>query len=247
MSRSGVPTRAERVYAELRADILAGRREPADRLPFADLSARYGASMGVVREALTRLAAEGLVESEPQYGFRVMPISAEDLRHLTEARRAIEPLVLRLAIEQGGLSWESELVAAHHRLERTPPLDADDPERVSEDWAAAHAEFHRALLAGCPNPRLRGVAASLRDAAELYRRWAVSLGSDPHRDIPGEHRAMLAAALAHDAEAAAEVLSAHIQHTTDVLLTHASATRYPGGEASGDTARDRAGDTARTP
>ena len=236
MSRSGVPTRAERVYAELRADILAGRRQPADRLPFADLSARYGASMGVVREALTRLAAEGLVESEPQYGFRVMPISEDDLRHLTEARRAVEPLVLRLAIEQGGLAWESQLVAAHHRLERTPQLVADDPDRVSEDWAAAHAEFHEALLAGCPNPRLRGVAASLRDAAELYRRWAVSLGSDQKRDIPGEHRAMLAAALAHDADAAAEVLSAHIQHTTDVLLTHAAGARPPAEDAAEDTA-----------
>ncbi|HEV7790846.1 MAG TPA: GntR family transcriptional regulator [Pseudonocardia sp.] len=222
MSRSGVPTRAERVYAELRADILAGRRHPGDRLPFADLSARYGASMGVVREALTRLAAEGLVESEPQYGFRVMPISPDDLRHLTEARRAVEPLVLRLAVEHGGLAWEGQLVAAHHRLERTPARAAEDPDRVSEEWAGAHAEFHEALLAGCPNPRLRAVAASLRDAAELYRRWAVSLGSDTHRDIPGEHRAMLDAALAHDADAAAAALSAHIQHTTDVLLTRAS-------------------------
>jgi len=220
MSRSGVPTRAERVYGELRADILAGRRHPGERLPFADLSARYGASMGVVREALTRLAAEGLVESEPQYGFRVMPISADDLRHLTEARRAIEPLVFRAAIEHGGLAWEAQVVAAHHRLERTPVLAADDPERVGEEWAEAHAEYHRALLAGCPNPRLRSVAASLRDAAELYRRWSATL--DQHqRDIPAEHRAMLDAVLAQDADAAAEALSAHIQHTTDLLLEQA--------------------------
>ena len=107
MSRSGVPTRAERVYAELRADILAGRRHPGTRLPFAELTARYEASMGVVREALTRLTSEGLVESEPQYGFRVVPLSVADLEHLTEARTAIEPLVLGQAVEQGGVAWEA--------------------------------------------------------------------------------------------------------------------------------------------
>jgi|SRR5882757_130703 len=220
MSRSGVPTRAERVYVELRSDILAGRRHPGERLPFADLSARYGASMGVVREALTRLAAEGLVESEPQYGFRVMPVSPDDLRHLTEARRAIEPLVLRLAVEQGGLAWEAQVVAAHHRLARTPPRAANDPDRLSEQWAEAHAEFHRTLLMGCSNPRLRAVASSLRDATELYRRWSATL--DQHeRDVSAEHRAMLDAVLAHDAEAAAEALSAHIQRTTDLLLANA--------------------------
>jgi DNA-binding GntR family transcriptional regulator len=219
MSRSGVPTRAERVYLELRSDILGGRRHPGERLPFADLSARCGASMGVVREALTRLAAEGLVESEPQYGFRVMPVSPDDLRHLTEARRAIEPLVLRLAVQQGGLAWEAQVVAAHHRLERTPQQAANDPDRLSEQWAEAHAEFHRTLLMGCPNPRLRAVASSLRDATELYRRWSASLGHE--RDVPAEHRAMLDAVLAQDGEAAAEALSAHIQHTTDLLLANA--------------------------
>jgi DNA-binding GntR family transcriptional regulator len=175
--------------------------------------------MGVVREALTRLAAEGLVESEPQYGFRVMPVSPDDLRHLTEARRAIEPLVLRLAVQQGGLAWEAQVVAAHHRLERTPQQAANDPHRLSEQWAEAHAEFHRTMLMGCPNPRLRAVASSLRDATELYRRWSASL--DHGRDVPAEHRAMLDAVLAQDADAAAEALSAHIQHTTDLLLANA--------------------------
>jgi DNA-binding GntR family transcriptional regulator len=219
MSRAGSPTRAERVYAELRADILAGRQLPGRRLPFAELSERYGASMGVVREALTRLTAEGLVESEPQYGFRVQRISIDDLRHLTEARCAIETLVLRMAIEHGGVAWESEVLAAHHRLERTPEMCAEDPSRLSDEWAIAHAGYHNALLDGCPNPRMRAVAGSLRDAAELYRRWSLPLaGGD--RDVPGEHRAMLDAALAHDLDAATAVYTRHIQHTTNVLLAH---------------------------
>jgi len=220
MTRSGAPTRTERVYAELRADILGGRQRPGARLPFAELTARYEASMGVVREALSRLAAEGLVESEPQFGFRVVPLSIADLQHLTAARAAIETLVLGQAVEHGGVSWEADVLAAHHRLEHTPQRAEDDPSRLSDDWTVAHAAYHHALLAGCPNPRLLAVAESLRDAAELYRQWSVPL-AHAHRDIAGEHRAILDAVLAHDPDAATAALTAHIQHTTNVLLEHA--------------------------
>ncbi len=218
MVRTSVPTRVDRVYAALRADILGGRQRPGSRLLFADLSARYEASMGVVREALTRLQGEGLVESEPQLGFTVVAVSAQNLRHLTEARCAIETLVLRSSIEHGDLAWESALLAAHHRLDRTPQMETDDPgRRVSDDWSAAHAAFHLALLAGSPNPILVGTAVSLRDSAELYQRLSVP-EDNSHRDVPAEHRAILNAALAHDADTAATLLRNHIQRTTDILL-----------------------------
>ena len=220
MSRSGAPTRAERVYAGLRADILAGRRRPGSRLPFADLTARYEASMGVVREVLTRLTAEGLVESEPQYGFRVVPLSVADLKNLTDARAAIETLVLGQAVKHGDVAWESEVLAAHHRLERTPQQASGDPGRLSEDWTAAHGAYHHTLLAGCPNPRLLAVADSLRDAAELYRQWSVPL-AHVHRDIAGEHRAILDAVLARDVDTASAALAMHIRATTNVLLDQA--------------------------
>lgn len=221
VSRSGAPTRAERVYAELRGDILAGRQPPGSRLPFAELTARYTASTGVVREALTRLTAERLVQSEPQYGFRVVPLSIADLKHLTAARASIETLVLGHALEHGGLDWESKVLAAHHRLGGTPQMATVDPSRLSDDWTAAHAAYHHALLAGCPNPRLLAIAESLRDAAELYRRWSVPLAR-ADRDIGGEHRAILDAVLAHDTAAAIAALTAHIQETTNVLLDQAA-------------------------
>lgn len=222
MTRSGAPTRVERVYAHLRADILAGRRRPGARLPFAELTAHYAASTGVVREALTRLSAEGLVVAEPQFGFCVVPLSAADLEHLTDARAAIETLVLGQAVEHGGVAWESEVLAAHHRLARTPQMAADGPARLSDEWTAAHAAYHHALLAGCPNPRLLAIAESLRDAAELYRAWSVPL-TPGRRDVAGEHRAILDAVLAHDPDAATTTLAVHIQHTSDILLERADA------------------------
>ena len=207
----------------MRSDILAGHLTPGAKLPFAELVARYGGSTSVIREGLTRLVEQGLVQAEPQHGFRVVPLSISDLDDLTTARCELEGLVLRLSIAAGDLEWESAIVAAHHTLERTPMApqsnDAcDDPGALSDEWRAAHARFHNALIAGCPNVRLRTMASSLRDAAELYRSWSGRLGHDQHRDIPGEHGAIAEAVLSRDADRAVAALTTHLRRTADLLI-----------------------------
>src|SRR6202021_1136455 len=88
------------------------RFEPGEPLRIGELCKQLEASQGAVREALSRLTSEGLVEALPQRGFRVTPISAEDLRDLTAARIEIEDLCLRHAIASGDVRWEAGLVAA---------------------------------------------------------------------------------------------------------------------------------------
>lgn len=222
MAHAAATTRGEAVFAALRGDILAGRLTPGSRLPFAELSTRYDASTGVLREGLSRLVEQGLVRLEPQQGYRVTPLSQHDLAELTAARIQIETLVLAAAIAEGDLAWESRLTAVHHTLSRTPQVDSEDPARFSEAWTLAHADYHAAILSGCRNSRLRGLADGLRDSAELYRQWSRPLGHDHDRDIPGEHRALLEAALARDTDTAVAVLTAHIEHTTAVLLDQAA-------------------------
>jgi DNA-binding GntR family transcriptional regulator len=202
----------------MRSDILAGHLTPGARLPFAELVARYGGSTSVIREGLTRLVEQGLVQAEPQHGFRVVPLSITDLDDLTTARCELEGLVLRLSIAAGDLEWESAIVAAHHTLERTPMSSEDDPGALSDEWRSAHARFHNALIAGCPNVRLRTMASSLRDAAELYRSWAGRGGHDQHRDNPGEHGAITEAVLSRDAERAVAELTTHLRRTADLLI-----------------------------
>jgi DNA-binding GntR family transcriptional regulator len=220
------------VYQAVRKDILAGRLPPGARLRFADLCTSYEASMSVLREGLSRLAEQGLVVAEPQHGFRVTPVSIEDLQDLTEARVAVEGLVLRRAIDEGDVAWESRLVAAHHTLERTPMIDPDDAELFNEDWATAHATYHAALLDGCTNLRLRTMASTLRDSAELYRRWSKRYGENRHRDIPAEHRGIVEAVLARDAARAVALLVAHISHTTQVLVDAAGAIEHDEGRSA---------------
>ncbi|GAA2593926.1 GntR family transcriptional regulator [Dactylosporangium fulvum] len=233
-------TRAERIYVALRADILAGRLLPGQRLPFADLGARYGTSVGVLREALSRLVEQGLVQSEAQHGYRVTQVSEADLLDLTATRVDIETLCLRHAMAHGDLAWESRVVAAFHTLANTPELANEQPATVNEDWAAAHATFHAAVLEGCPSRRLRDFAGSLRDAAELYRRWSRHLGGENDRDILGEHTALRDAVLARDTERAERVLADHIQYTTRALLANAPEDLTPDREANATPRSTRA-------
>lgn len=211
-------TRAEGVHARLRSDILAGRLTPGQKLKSADLCQRYKTSVGAAREALSRLQAEGLVRSQPHIGFMVTPLSRKDLIELTEARVAIEGLVLALSVANGDVSWEGQALAAFHVLEHTTFMDEDDPTRPSDEWALRHTEFHVALLAGCPNARLIKLARKLREEAALYQLWSVSFQKEPDRDGLGEHRALLEASIARDAPLAQKLLGEHLEHTTRLLL-----------------------------
>ncbi len=121
--------------------------------------ARLEVSPSVVREALSRLSAETLVVAEPQRGFRVAPINAEDVSDLTDVRVDIEMKCLRQAIKNGDLAWEEEIVAANHALGRTPYQTHE----ISDEWSAVHARFHVALVAACNSPWL------LRIREQLFR------------------------------------------------------------------------------
>ncbi|MBI0436157.1 GntR family transcriptional regulator [Roseomonas sp. KE0001] len=71
------------VQARLRAEIVACRFRPGEKLPIAALNTRFKVSYALVREALSRLMADGLVVAEDQRGFRASPISLADLHDLT--------------------------------------------------------------------------------------------------------------------------------------------------------------------
>jgi DNA-binding GntR family transcriptional regulator len=212
-------TRGGEVYDVLRAELLNGVLFPGQKLLMVELARRFSVSQSVVREALTRLAEQGLVVSTPQRGFRVRELSVEDIIGLTESRVEIESMALRLAIERGDVHWETGILTAHHLLERTPVIDADG--RFHEPWAPVHRDFHEALTAGCGNARLQGVVLALRDSAELYRRWWWALADDRQRDLAAEHRQLKDLILDRDADAAVEALTYHIKGAPERLITYA--------------------------
>lgn len=211
-------TKADAVAAKVRSEILAGRLRPGEQLKFQIFAAKFNASVGVMREAFGKLVELGLVEVEAHQGFRVKSLSFEELVDLTDARVEIEGLVFKQAIETGSLNWEAEIIAAHHVLVQTPLHDPSDPTVVSDQWAIAHEHFHATLLSACTNQRLLSFAMKLREEAELYRRWSVSLPKSTNRDVAAEHQELMELATLRRAEEGSQTLKTHIGRTTELVL-----------------------------
>jgi DNA-binding GntR family transcriptional regulator len=222
------------VHDRLRADVLACRLKPGERLVINQLCQQLNVSLGAVREALSRLTSEGLVIAEPQRGFRVAPISAEDLKDLTAVRLEIELLCLKDSIAHGDVHWEASLVAAHHLLSRTPERTTGDFRLLSEAYATAHRSFHEALVAGCKSPWLLRLRALLYDQSERYRRLSLPL-AERERDVNSEHKAIADAVLARDVPRAAALLTAHLERTSQILL-HTAISQRAASDGSGEPA-----------
>jgi DNA-binding GntR family transcriptional regulator len=209
----------EDVYDALRVQILHGHIASGTRLHLGELAAARGVSLGVVREAVTRLASERLLDATPQAGFSVRTLSADHLADLTWARCQIEGLTVRESVVNGDTNWEAELVAAHHMLRVTvPQVDGV----VSTAWMVAHRSFHRALTAGCPNITMLELRQQLFDEAEMYRHWS-AIARGARRDVEGEHSDLLNAALGRHAERAAELVQEHLRQTAKLVLARPAA------------------------
>jgi GntR family carbon starvation induced transcriptional regulator len=213
-------TLASDIAHRMRVEIVSCRLKPGELLKFDSLRLAYGASFTTLREALTCLAAEGLVIAEEQRGFKVAPVTIDDLVDLTRARILIDVDLIRRSIENGDDDWEIKVISTIHRLGiiegRAVENYVDNPE-----WKLAHREFHESLVGACGSPTLLGMRSSLFERAERYRN--ISAMSRPRsRDKVGEHRALMKAAIGRDADRACELIAKHIQNTTDNVIKYAS-------------------------
>ncbi len=222
--RASGETVGEIVYARLRADILFGHLAPGERLRLDVASRRYGASVGTMRELLSRLASEGLVVAEGQRGFQVAPASPSEFREVASLRLLLEGHAMTLSFAAGDLDWEAQVVAAHHKLavleSRMGPGDDGDLAGLRQ----ADRDFHRALIAACGSRVLTETYASVLDRYLRYLTIAVVFRGDIS---VREHVDLLACALGRDARRATEILAAHIGSCVD----HALVTSPPAWES----------------
>jgi DNA-binding GntR family transcriptional regulator len=202
------------VYEGVRRDILDGRRLPRARLRMDLLSVAFDASLGAVRCALVRLAADGLVVADPPRGFAVASISLSDLDDLTGTRIELETRCLSRSIELGDIAWEGRVISSLHQLLRTP-LHSDQG-ALSPDWVKAHRAFHDALVSASDSAWRLRLRDQLFVQAERYRRFTAP-DRRGARDLASEHRAIAEAALARDAVAASEHMAAHLRLTAELL------------------------------
>src|SRR5436853_3348162 len=126
-------TLTEQAIARIRRDVLVGRLGPASKLRIRELSERYAMGVTPIREALSKLGAEGLVLPISNRGFAVPKLSPEDLADITVARCTVEAEALRRAMTRGDAAWErgikSALGALRNHLQRgARTLDESDDE-----------------------------------------------------------------------------------------------------------------------
>lgn len=206
-------TLASACYQRLRSEIRSGRFKPGERLRIQALTEEFKIGLSPVREALNRLAADGLITQSDQRGFRVPPATVNELLELTRTRCAIMDLTLRDSIALGGADWEERVVVANYRISRV--RYGSHPE-----YDAHHVAFHRALISACPSPWLLDFSDTLFELAERYRALAQRVAVETNVEAAmQEHEAIFKAVLARDADTAVRLQQDHIRVSSEMILS----------------------------
>lgn len=200
---NAVPNARDRAYLDLRYRILTGRLAPGTTLLETDIAGMLGLSRTPVREAVIRLAEEGLVRIRPRHGVTVIDLTLADFRDILEVFSALEVRAVALTAGRPLLPEHRDtLVNLTQRMERATA------EGDIARWSDLDDDFHATLVGLCGNSRLQRSIGEYW--GQQYRGRRLIL---PHRPLPTasdrEHRAILAAVLAGDAQAAH---TAHLTH-----------------------------------
>ncbi len=203
---------SDRAYASLLEEIQSGVLRPGAVLGEVEQAARLGVSRTPLREALGRLAADGLVAQQSPRVTVVTAIDADDIREIFEVRRALEESAARLAAERGDASSFAELARDFARVDLTGS-DADG----TDAYYALIARFDLALDAAVSNDYLTAALRTVRTHLVRVRRLA--------RDNPGrlaasvaEHRLIAAAIADRDADLAAHATHVHLHNALTNIL-----------------------------
>jgi DNA-binding GntR family transcriptional regulator len=205
----------QRAYLALRNDIIFGRIAPGERLKIDTLKENLDTGASPVREALSLLTSDQLVDRIDQRGFRVATASRDQFREILGLRCHLEVLAVRDSIAKGADAWEEALVLAHHYMLRAK-------QKEQETFEECHKAFHMALISGCNSPILLRFCNQLYDLNVRYRYLAGKSKGYNRRDVDAEHEAILNAAIDRDTETVCTRLVEHYENTGAFLAEQMS-------------------------
>lgn len=205
----------QRLHTKLREMILTAEIAPGDRLKVETLKEVLGAGTTPIREALSLLTSDQLVERIDQRGFRAAPVSEAQFHEILMLRCSLEDMALRQSIANSSQSWEDDLVLSLHRMSRSDRTDTATFENL-------HKRFHMLLLSCCDSPILLKFCDQLYDLNIRYRYLAGQSNKYQQRDIDDEHHKILNAALEGDSEGASTALLSHYRVTGQFLVEQLS-------------------------
>jgi DNA-binding GntR family transcriptional regulator len=194
----------QRAHDHLREEILSGRLPAGTELQEVALSAELGVSRGPVREAIGRLAAEGLVTVRPRRGAVVRSLSKQEFLEAYQVREALEMMAVRLAVPRLEQRHFDRLEALVEAMQRH--AEKNDVAEFFE----ANATFHAELFEASGNGKLLELYRQLLGQMGRYRMRSVTLRGSLQRSV-SEHRAIMRAARRGDVERAVHLISEHIR------------------------------------
>jgi DNA-binding GntR family transcriptional regulator len=200
------------LYDSLKADIISGHFAPGSKLKMDALKTRYGSGVNVIRECLARLATEDLVNQENQKGFRVADLSFSRLDELTRLRILLESDGVRQSMVNGTIDWESDLVAAHHKLAYIEARMNENQEHHYSIWHQNDYEFHRALIAACDSELHINYHMRIFDQFRQFVTGDLRTEGFRGSALIIEHETILKAALARDFDTFHQALEQHLSH-----------------------------------
>lgn len=208
-------TLTDAVYMQIRNDIIDGQLAPDSKLRIEHMKSSYNVGATPIREALSRLSSDGFVHTEGQRGFRVTPVSINDLLEITELRIMLELKALTQSIEAGDDDWESRIVTTFFRLSKTESGTKIDN---MELWEQRNREFHEALLSACSSQWLLRFYRIIYDQHKRYRNISIT-ESLAIRTLHEEHQRIYDAVLARDNKTACAETEQHIRKTADISIS----------------------------
>ncbi|MDT7552062.1 MAG: hypothetical protein QOI16_598 [Pseudonocardiales bacterium] len=212
-------TSAGRTVTAVRELILRGDFPPGSRLGEVELAERLGVSRTPVREALGRLAAEGLVEIVPNRGARVTSWTVAELEDVFDLRTALEPRLTALAVPRAdavAIAVLDELAGAMLAV-GTPGPDQD-----LDALVPLNRTFHWRLVALADQPAMAGALASAIHAPIVLRNFHTYDEASLLRSV-AHHVEIVAAVRANDPAWAQAVMTAHIRNARAVMVRAAAA------------------------
>lgn len=209
----------DRVYAALKRRVLTCVLKPGQRLVEAELCASLKVSRTPLREALNRLANEGLVVPSPFRGYSVAPLTARDFHDLCEVRRLIEPAVAALAAER---ATADDLA----RLREYAPLAYTPGDRRSYgNYLAVNSRFHLEIARCARNRHLESLVVTVLDRHQRPCFLGLDTGIDAE-ESSREHFAVIEAIEARDAVRAGKLMAGHIRGGERRILSALQAAGY---------------------
>lgn len=212
-------SQTEVIYQAIYENILDGTLSAGEKLHIGKLAKRFAVGLSPVREALSKLTGTNLVIAISQRGFKVLPLSLEDMDDLYTTRIQIEKIALTLSIEKGDANWEANLLAAFHLLSQAEKKETLNTIEDYKFWEKHHRVFNLALIAACGLKHLLIIQEKLYQQTERYRRiWFLAgLKKNSILTFSTKQKLIMEAALARDVEKAASLLEDHFENAKTLI------------------------------